>query len=143
MANRLLLPFLLVALLTPSAFAKSKERQWQTGKLLDTNQGRVYAGNVGSASGSATTSGNTTYGNTSGHSTAVYRLYETYVIDAGDYVYESQEHLKWRWSKAATLTVNGPVQFAIEKDHIYIKSEDGSEHDTKLFKKTLKPPPGK
>jgi len=32
----------------------------------------------------------------------------------------------------------GPVQFATEKDHVYIKDEDGKEHDTKLIKKTLK-----
>ncbi len=69
----------------------------------------------------------------------MYRVYETYLIEAGDYVYECQEHIKWRWSKPAALTVNGPVQFAIEKDRIYIKSEDGREHETKIIKKILKP----
>jgi hypothetical protein len=38
------------------------------------------------------------------------------------------------------LTVNGPVKFAIEKDRIYIVSEDGTEHETKIIKKTLKAP---
>jgi hypothetical protein len=68
----------------------------------------------------------------------VYRVYETYTIEARDYVYVCQEHIRWRWSKPAVLTVNGPVQFAMEKDRIYIKSEDGSEHETKIVKKILK-----
>ena len=128
-----------LALLTSSAIAKEKQRQWQMGKVLDTSRDRTYAGTVDSASGSATSSGDTAYGHASGSSRAVYHVYETYTIEAGDYVYVCQEDIKWRWSKAALLTVNGPVQFAIEKDRIYIKSEDGSEHKTKIIKKTLKP----
>lgn len=118
--------------------AKEKERHWQTGKVLDTSRNSVYAGQVGSANGSATTTGNTTYGTANGSSTAVYHVYETYTIEAGDFIYVCQEHIKWRWSKPAALTVNGPVQFAIEKDHLYIKGEDGSEHETKIVKKVSK-----
>ena len=125
-------------LLPNTSFAKEKQRQWQTGKVLDTSSGRTYAGNVGNASGTATTSGGTTYGNASGSSMAVYRVYETYTIEAGDYVYVCQERIRWRWSKPALLTVNGPVQFAMEKNSVYIKSEDGSEHETKIIKKILK-----
>jgi hypothetical protein len=132
--------FLVLVLLTDLSFAKEKEHQWQTGKVLDTGRDRTYAGSLDDASGTATTSGNTTFGNASGSSTAVYRVEETYTIAAGDYVYECQEHIKWRWSKPALLTVNGPVQFAIEKDRIYIKSEDGTEHETKIIKKILTPP---
>lgn len=118
--------------------AKEKERQWQTGKVLDINRSSVYAGEVGSAHGSSTTSGDTTYGNANGSSTAVYRVFEIYTIEAGDYIYVCQEHLRWKWSKPATLTVNGPVQFAVEKEHLYIKGENGSEHDTKIVKKVSK-----
>jgi hypothetical protein len=140
MPRSIALLILCAALVTVNlASAKEKERQWQTGKVLDTNREKTYAGSVDNASGTATSSGNSTYGNASGSSTAVYRVYETYRIEAGDYIYECQEHIKWRWSKPAMLTVNGPVQFAIEKDHIYIKSEDGSEHETKIIKKILKP----
>jgi hypothetical protein len=121
------------------ADGKEKERQWQTGKVLDTNRERTYEGTVDNASGTATTSGNNAYGSASASSRAVYRVYETYRIEARDYIYECQEHIRWRWSKPAQLTVNGPVQFAIEKDRIYIKSEDGTEHETKIIKKMLKP----
>jgi hypothetical protein len=124
--------------LSSAAVSKEKDRQWQTGKVLDANRDRTYVGNINSASGSATTTGNTTAGQVSGSTTAVYRVYETYEIEAGDYVYVCQEHVKWKWSKPAMLTVNGPVQFAIEKDRLYIKSEDGSEHETRIIKKILK-----
>jgi len=117
--------------------AKEKERQWQTGKVIDTGRSSVYAGDVSSASGSATSTGNTTYGNANGGSVAVYRVYETYEIESEGYIYVCQEHIKWRWSKPAALTVNGPVQFALEGNHIYIKSEDGSEHETKIVKKVV------
>ena len=121
-----------------SAAAKEKERQWQTGKVLDANREKTNAGTVNSSAVSATSSGSNTSGSVSGTSTAVYRV-STYVIEAGDYIYQCQEHLKWKWSKPAQLTVNAPVQFAIEKDRLYIKSEDGSEHETKIIKMTLKP----
>jgi hypothetical protein len=118
-------------LLSNIALSKEKERNWQTGKVVDMNRDKSYAGTVDLA------------GN--GSSTAVYRVYETYAIEAEDYVYVCEEHLKWRWSKPAVLTVNAPVRFAIEKDRIYIKSEDASEHETKIIKKILKtqPPPAK
>lgn len=128
--------FVLVGVTTTSA--KKKERQWQTGTLLDTNGSRVYAGNTGSSSGSATTSGDTTYGQANGSSTAIYRVYEDYKIDTADYVYLCRERLKWRWSNPAMVTVNAPVQFAIEKNHLYIKGEDGKEHETTIVKKILK-----
>jgi hypothetical protein len=134
------LGLLLVGTFTANASAKEKERAWQTGKLLDTNESRVYAGTVGSASGSATSDGNTSYGQANGSSTAVYRVYETYTIESGDFIYVCREHIKWRWSKPAVATVNGPVQFAIEKNHLYIKSEDGSEHETTILKTVSKPP---
>jgi hypothetical protein len=122
-----------------SVSGNEKERRWQTGKVLDTSRNSVYAGEIGSANGSSTTSGDTTYGSANGSSTAVYKVYETYTIEAADYIYVCQEHIRWRWSKPAALTVNGPVKFAIEKDHLYIKGEDGSEHETKIVKKISKP----
>jgi hypothetical protein len=139
--QRLLLAFLFTLMLIGIGHTKEKQRNWQTGTVLDTGRDKSYAGTVGGASGGATTAGNTTYGSASGHSMAVYRVCETYVIDAGDHIYECQEHIKWRWSKPAMLTVNGPVKFAIENDRIYIVSEDGTEHETKIVKKTLKVPP--
>lgn len=112
----------LVLLCISTAFAK-KERQWQTGKLLD-----MKGVNVTFLGGDAVPSS----------SVARSRINEIYLIDAGEYIYESKEASRSSRDKTPPFTVNGPVQFAIEKDHVYIKDEAGKEHDTKLIRKTLK-----
>lgn len=126
-----------LCLSAPSSAAE-KKREWQTGKVLDTNRLSSYAGSVGSASGTATSIGDTTYGQVSGSSRAVYRQYQDYLIEIGDYVYVCSERLRWKWSKPAMLTVNGPVKAAIEKKHLYLLDEDGKEHETTISKKILK-----
>jgi hypothetical protein len=85
------------SLLSAVTLAKEKERQWQTGKVLDPNRDKTYAGSVGNATGSATTTGHTTSGEVSGSTTAVYRVHETYAIEAGGYVNNvCKEHIKLR-----------------------------------------------
>lgn len=138
--------FLLVLLLltTTATFGAEKKRDWQTGKVLDSERSRYFAGKVGSANttGSAQANGNygTYQGNTSSSQTAVYRVFETFVIEGETTVYLAQERLRWRWSKAANLTVNGPVKFAIEKRNLYVIDEDGKEHEMEIVKKTLRLP---
>lgn len=112
----------LVLLCISTASAK-KERRWQTGKLLDMKGVYVtfLGGDVIMSVGSVARS----------------RINETYLIDAGEYIYESRGVRRSK-DKTPPLTVNGPVQFVIEKDHVYIKDQDGKEHDTKLVMKTLK-----
>ena len=51
---------------------------------------------------------------------------------------EAQERLKWRWSKPANLTVNGPVKYAVEKRKLFVMDEDGREHEMEIVKKTLR-----
>jgi len=138
--------FLLVILVLMAAtmFGAEKQRDWQTGKVLDSQRSRYFAGTVGSANttGSAQENGNygTYQGNTSSSQTAVYRVFETFVIEGETTVYLAQERLRWRWSKAANLTVNGPVRFAIEKRNLYVIDEDGKEHEMEIVKKTLRLP---
>src|SRR5579872_6079301 len=130
-----------------SAFAGQKKRNWQTGKVLDSQRQRYFAGTVGSGSTSGTVDGDsgTFRGQTDNSSTAVYRVFETFVIEGDQYVYLAQERLRWRWSKAANVTVNGPVQYAVEKRKLYVLDEDGKEHEMEIIKKTLRLPdqPGK
>src|ERR1700689_4590023 len=91
--------FLLVILvLTATAmFGAEKQRDWQTGKVLDSERSRYFAGTVGSANttGSAQANGNygTYQGNTSTSQTAVYRVFETFVIEGETTVYLAQERL--------------------------------------------------
>ena len=135
--------FVLIALLmsVSGLAATEKQRDWQTGKVLDSERSRYFAGTVGGSNTNGTISENGTYsGNTSGSQTAVYRVYETFVIEGDTYVYQAQEHIKWRWSKPANLTVNGPVKFAIEKRKLYVIDDDGKEHEMEIVKKTLRTP---
>lgn len=135
--------FVLTALLlSMCALATAeKQRDWKTGKVLDSERSRYFAGTVGGSNTNGTVSENGTYsGNTNGSQTAVYRVYETFVIEGDTEAYQAQEHIKWRWSKAANLTVNGPVKYAIEKRKLYVIDEDGKEHEMEIVKKTLRTP---
>jgi hypothetical protein len=103
--------------LNPSlAFAKEKQRQWQMGTVLDTNGYRSYAGSIENGSAAGTYSGNTAYAHASGSSIPVYRVFETYAIQAGHYIYVCSERIKRGRSKPALLTVTGSVQFAVDKE---------------------------
>src|SRR5713101_1789128 len=72
--------------------------------------------------------------------TAVYRVYETFLIEGETHAYLAQERLRWRWSKPANLTVNGPVKFAVEKRKLFVIDEDGKEHEMEIVKKVLRQP---
>jgi hypothetical protein len=131
------LTMLVVAL---CASAKDKKRDWQTGKVLDSDRTSRYVGNVGNASATATTYGGTAEASGTSSSTAVYRVHQVYAIELGDRIYIAREVLRWRWSKPANLTVNAPIRVAIEKNKLYILDEDGKEHEATIQKKILKPP---
>jgi hypothetical protein len=124
------------------AFAGEKQRDWQTGKVLDSQRSRYFAGTVGSSNttGNVDVSGDSaTYrGQTSGSQTAVYRVFETFLIEGEQYAYLAQERLRWRWSKPANVTVNGPVKYAVEKRKLFVIDEDGKEHEMEIIKKTLR-----
>ncbi len=126
-----------IVLIAASGLAE-KKRDWQTGTVLDSDRARNYAGSVATGSASGSAYGDQVYGNTSSTSVAIYKTYQTYVIESGKFVYVANERLRWKWSKPANLTVNGPVRFAIEKNKIYILGEDEKEHEAEIVKKILK-----
>jgi hypothetical protein len=148
--------FFLSLFLCPTLLlAASKEHSWQTGITLDTGHNRYFTGIIHdsstsgtvNASGTSMTSGNSTYSHangtysdsTSSSDTAMYRVYENYVIDSGTMVYLAEERLTWRWSKPALLTVNGPVKFYTGGRKIHILDEAGKEHEATIMKQILKP----
>jgi hypothetical protein len=132
----------LLALVLALSLAAEKQRDWQLGKVLDTQRQRYFAGTFssGSANGKVDEDSGTFRGQTDSSSTAVYRVFENFVIEGDKYVYLGQERLRWRWSKAANVTVNGPVKYAVEKRKLYILDEDGKEHEMEIVKKTLRLP---
>jgi hypothetical protein len=135
---------LLAALLICVAVAAQKQRDWQTGKVLDSQRSRYFAGTIGNANTNGTTQSNGNYGtyqgNTNTSQTAVYRVYETFMIEGETHAYLAQQRLRWRWSKPANLTVNGPVKFAVEKRKLFVIDEDGKEHEMAIVKRILRLP---
>ena len=131
--------FALIVLIPALDYGAAKARDWQTGKVLDTNRQGYFAGTVGNSNtnGSVDSSGNY-HGNSSGGETAVYSVSETFVIEGDQYVYLAQERLRWRWSKAANVTVNGLVRYVVDKRKLYVLDEDGKEHEMEIVKKTLR-----
>src|SRR5439155_26535501 len=105
---------------------------------------RYFAATVGNVNTSGTAQANGNYGtysgNTNSSQTAVYRVYETFMIEGETHAYLGQERLRWRWSKAANLTVNGPVKFAVEKRKLFVIDEDGKEHEMGIVKQILRQP---
>jgi hypothetical protein len=122
-----------------TAFGAQKQRVWEDGKVLDSQRQRYFAGTIANANTNGSVDSNGNYhANSTGGETAVYRLFETFVIEGAQYVYLAQERLRWRWSKAANLTVNGPVKYAVDKRRLFIVDDDGKEHEMEIVKKTLK-----
>ena len=138
--------FTAIALLfgASQASGEEKAREWQTGKVLDSERSRYFAGTVGNASTTGNAQANGNYGTYQGHTStsqrAIYRTFETFLIEGQTHAYLAQERLRWRWSKAANLTVNGPVKFAVEKRKIFVMDEDGKEHEMEIVKKILRLP---
>jgi hypothetical protein len=56
-------------------------------------------------------------------------------IDAGDKVYQAEE-VGRRNAKAIRVDVNGPVDYRLDKDHLYIRDPDGKSHKLDLIKTT-------
>ena len=134
----------LLLALTHTAAGAEKKRDWQMGKVLDSQRNSYFAGTLGNANATGTAQASGDYGTYQGNTTisqmAVYRVYETFLIEGETHAYLAQERLRWRWSKPANLTVNGPVKFAVEKRKLFAIDEDGKEHEMEIVKKVLRQP---
>jgi len=158
--------FAVVLALTTACIASAKPpRQWVVGKVLDTNRARYFAGTYnsansttnqqGSVSGTANSTSigdstdtrvNGTYSgtstsSTSGYSVPIYRVYDNLVIEGDDAVYFTSEHLTWRWSKGAHVSVNATVRYFVDGRKLHVLDEDGKEHTIEIEKTIRKIPP--
>lgn len=124
-ATRMIAVWALVLLAVVTA--QGKERAWETGKLLDSDHASTYVGSIGTAM-------------VGGPILAVpiNRVYQTYIVDLGEYVYVAREQLRGK-AKPVQITVNAPVKVAIEKDKLYLISDDGKERKAEIVKRILKP----
>lgn len=119
-------------------------RQWQNGKLLDTEQQKVKEGGTTTynTDGQAKTksNGKTDYSQTTTATTTDnVDTYEVYTIQAHDKKYIARERLLFPWSKPANVTVGNQVKFAVEGRKLYILDEDQKEHKASVMKTSLNP----
>jgi len=154
----------LIASSCSSAAAKPVDHQWNTGKVLDENRARYFAGMLNNSSSQTTENGNvsatansTSYGDStntqidgsyqgtkstssSGFSTPIYRVYDNLVIEGADTIYVTSEHIRWRWSKGAHVAVNETVKYYVDGRQLHILDDDNKEHTAEIVKEIRKVP---
>ncbi len=116
----------ILALLYASNASAKKEHQWQTGMLLG-----IYESNV-DAKSLKTPQNPEPYAPKD-------LVNDTFTIDAGEFTYQSAEMRRTK-GQPPPFTVNTSIQFAIEGQHVYLKDDQGKEHDTKLVVRRRKTP---
>jgi hypothetical protein len=115
-------------------FADHKDREWKTGKVLDTESSsfRTYSG--------STTQGQVNDDGTFRASTQQdswnHKKY-VFAIQGDGMIYVVSHVLSFRWSKTVQLTINGPVKYAVEKNKFYLIDENDREFKMKIEKKIL------
>jgi hypothetical protein len=142
--------------------AKTADHQWSTGKVLDEDRARYFAGMLNNSTSSTTENGtfeasahSTSYGDstntqidgsysggrntsTSGSSIPMYRVYDNLVIEGTDTVFVTSERIRWRWSKGAHVAVNGSVQYYVDGRKLHVLDEDNKEHTMEIVKEIKK-----
>lgn len=133
-----------VLLLTGTMALAATARQWQTGKLIDTEQQKVSDGSTttyNSDTQKKTKDGKTTYSqNTTAQTTDNTDTYEVYTIEGPEKTYIAREKLLFPWSKSANVIVGGDLKYTIDGRKLIILDEDNKEHKASIVKTSLNHP---
>lgn len=133
---------LILFLTTTTALAHKNApiRSWQEGTLLDLKVSKDLIRYDYTNTTTANTNRNYTNANTfsSGSAQPVYRTYVTVRIDDDDRFYIAQQDLRFPWSKAPNLVINGPVRFTLDRGKLIVLDNDGKEHGMKVMQQVLK-----
>jgi hypothetical protein len=121
--------------------ALAATRQWQNGKLLDTEQQKVTEGSTttyNTNSQKKNNNGKTDYSqNTTATTTDNTDTYEVYTIQGPEKTYIAREKLLFPWSKPANVTVGAELKYAIEGRRLIILDDDQKEHKASIVKTSL------
>jgi hypothetical protein len=125
------------------AFTADRPRNWQTGTLLETEKQQVRQSSTKTTNSEINAKdkkGKTQY---SGRSTSTdrenYDDFQVYTIETEGATYVAREKLLFPWSKPAATTVGSKVQFAVEKNTLYLLGDDGKQHKAGITKASMKP----
>lgn len=134
---------LAVVALLCSTVAFAANRQWQHGKLVDTEQQKEKSGSTtfNQNNGDVKGKGDKAKYSQNGTSTTSDNIdtYEVYTIQGPEKTYIAREKLLFPWSKSAHVTVGDQVKYAIDGRKLYILDEDGKEHKASIVKTSLNP----
>lgn len=132
---------LLIAIFLGSTMAFGAARQWQSGKLLDTEQQKVSEGSTttyNTDSQAKRKNGKSNYSeHTTANTTDNVDTYEVYTIQGPEKTYIAREKLLFPWSKPANVTVGAEVKYAVEGRRLYIVDEDHKEHKSSIVKTSM------
>lgn len=130
---------LIVAFLLGSTMALgATARQWQSGKLLDTEQQKVSEGSTTTYNTDGQAKNKNNYSqNTTATTTDNIDTYEVYTIQGPDKTYIAREKLLFPWSKPANVTVGADVKYTVEGRRLYILDDDQKEHKASIVKTSL------
>lgn len=124
---------LLIAIFLVTATMFAAARQWQSGKLLDTERQKVHEG--------STTTYHTEQDGKSRHTTATKSenedTYEVYTIKGPEKTYVAREKLLFPWSKPADVTVGAELKYAVDGQKLYILDSNEKEHKASIIKTSL------
>ena len=125
----------LVSVLIAGIAANARDRDWQIGTLINTREQSETGSNVTTERGSVPgiVSGGTY--NRRKETYAVDTVWQEYAIKGNGFGYEAKQPLQWRWSKAAVLTIGGPVVFAVEGRSLYLIDDTGKEYKLELIRR--------
>jgi hypothetical protein len=115
------------AILLLAAAAGAAERKWQTGTWVDIGTKRQMM-DFGPGASSFDPSGR-------GPSMRAMADVRTYVIETDDLRIELQDVVSVN-KRSVEAIVGGHVTFALEKNTVYVKDADGTEHKLRVTKKT-------
>jgi hypothetical protein len=131
---------LLLSVLTTAEDKKS--RTWQEGKIVSMEKTHELQGTTTTTNTEgkvkSTNKGDKYESQTTSNETPNYDDFMVFTIEASDAVYTAKQRLNFPWSKPANLIVGGTVQFAVEKNRIYLKDSDGKESSASMVKMTAK-----
>jgi hypothetical protein len=127
----------MLALAAITGWGGSKERDWQSAKLLDPDRTKYFNGEHLDAierplldTGVASSAGYTANSNTATASPAVH---DYYIVETQGMVYLA-ERIRLKSAPAAKLAVTRPIKFAVDKNKLYLMNESGEEYQTKIVK---------
>ncbi|HTK28132.1 MAG TPA: hypothetical protein VL309_01180 [Vicinamibacterales bacterium] len=111
--------------------AAGRERHWQTGKWVDVGIQRQIV-DFGPGSSSFDPRGR-------GASMRAMADVRTYVIETDTLRLELQDVVAVN-KRSVDAVVGAPVTFALEKNTVYVKDDDGTEHKLRVTKRTAREP---